>query len=572
MRRMVMVVRWFTAGSVVLLASLLLGMPALGMVLAAHGPPRIVLHGAVALSDHPPAPASPASAPPLAPASDVTAPAGTLPRIYAGSCYREQFGAIIHVHLEGRAEDFGYAQGMLIGDRVARIETDMMHVFVERVPSFWARHMLLGLVNWNDRNLPDYFTGDELREIAAITQGHGETHDPYLGVSPSYGRGLQYHALHDISQYLIDNPLVHPPQIGCTAVVVAGARSQGGHLLVGRLFDFEGGECFDVDKIVYTVTPDQGHRFLSVCWGGMAGAVTGLNDAKLWVSINAAATDGQAFIGRPIVMVVREILQHCATIDQALTILEQAKVFVSDGVLLVSGAEHRAVVAEKGPHHMGVREMADDRLVLTNHFLSPVWKLDHNNTIRITDGTTVARMDRALDLIDQAPLLDPAGILAICRDHRGAHGVDVGFGNRSTINAWIGAHLVVADVSSGVVWVCEPWHGLGRALPFDINGPRPDLPILPRDADYDFVASRLVGYRGDVTACKEALQAHDLPRAQAYAQRLLAANPRSFEACSLAAEASSDPQERHRLLELALTLQPAYASDRQALRTALQRP
>jgi len=554
---MIRVLRWLVAWSLVMSASVLLGMPATGMILAARRPPAITLT---------PLPDLVASRTPPRP----VVPGGELgPRSYAGACYREQFGSIIHLHLQGRAEDAGYAQGLLSGDRIARIETDMMGVFVSRVPSFWARHLLLGLVNWNDRTLARYFTDAELREIAAITQGHGEAHDPYLEVSPSYGRGLQYHALHDISQYLIDNPLVHPPQIGCTAVVAGGARTVGGHLLVGRLFDFEGGECFDVDKIVYSVAPQDGHRFISVCWGGMAGAVTGLNDAKLWVSINAAATSGQTFIGRPIVMVVRDILQHAATIAQAEAILTRAQVFVSDGVLLVSGTENRAVVAEKGPRGMGVREMQDDCLVLTNHFLTAQWADDHANQVRIRDGTTAARYQRAEDLLHRSTPLDPAAILGICRDHLGAGGVDVGFGNRSTINAWIGAHLVVADVSAGVIWVCEPWHGLGRALPFDVDGPRPDLMILPRAPDYDLMVQTLAPYRADLEACKAALHHGDRAAAATLSASLLARNPNSFEACGLAALASDDPARRRALLVRAQSLQPAYASDRAGITAAL---
>jgi hypothetical protein len=51
----------------------------------------------------------------------------------------------------------------------------------------------------------------------------------------------------------------------------------------------------------------------------------------------------------------------------------RAQVFVSDSVLLASASEGRTVVAEKGPHGMGVREMVDHHLAVTNHFLSSAW-------------------------------------------------------------------------------------------------------------------------------------------------------------------------------------------------------
>ncbi len=527
-----------------------LGLPALGMAMGVRAPPSLARPGLSEAVPH---------------------PVPTENGEEVGLSRRERVGQLIHVHLVGDAIERGYAQGLLVGDRVARIETDMMGEFVRRVPSFWARHLILGLVNWNNRSLVHYFTAEELQEIAAITAGHRQRHDCYLAVSPSYARGLEYHALHDVSQYLIDNPLVHPPQIGCTALAVRGSRAAGGHLLVGRLFDFEGGACFDCDKIVYSIAPAQGHRYLSVSWGGMAGAVTGMNDARLWISINAAATSERRFSGRPTVMMVAEVLRTCATIDQALAVLQRSDTFVADGVLLASGAENRALVVEKGKGTgvMGEREMVDDRLVLTNHFLDPCWAQDQANAGRIRDGTTTIRYARAFELLDATRIQDPGSVLTLLRDHRGLGGSDVGFGNRSTINAWIGAHLVVADLTRGVVWVCEPWHGLGRALAFDVDGPRPDIKALPEDPEDGFVRNHLPAYQELLESARTQLRRGQRTAALALAQQALAINPRSFEVNALAAAASSDAAARLQLLLTAATLQPAYGADRRALDQAL---
>jgi hypothetical protein len=490
-------------------------------------------------------------------------------RVTLGKCYRERIGAITHIHLEGSPAEIGFYQGALVGDSIARIETEMMGVFVERVPSFWLRHLVLGFVNWNNRALDSYFRPEELTEIAAITEGHRRYHDPFSAVSPSFTRGLQYHALHDISQYLIDNPLIHPPQVGCTAVATMGKRSQDGHVLVGRLFDFEGGSCFDRDKVVYTVRVDGGIPFVSVAWGGMAGAVTGLNDAGLWVSINAAATDGQAFVGRPIVMTVRRILERCHTIDEALAEVRDNPVFVSNGVLLASGPEKRVVVAEVGPRGFGVREMRDDALVLTNHFLSEVWAADRTNAKRIKTGTTTKRMLRAEALLARQDQHSPESLLELLRDRRGVDDADVGFGNRGTINGWIGAHLVVADVSRKVLWVGEPWHGLGRAIAFGIDGPVADaaFPASPDLVQHDRDAGESLRLERQVS---ELLASNRQREALPLAERLVSLNPRFFNAHVLLARATSDPAQKRHHLEQALALQPAYPADETAIRKLLE--
>lgn len=540
---MVSIVRLLAAALVLAVAWLGLGLPAAGMLLGTRAPVAFVM-------------------PPEQPVVVAGVEAGG--RRTWGASYRETVGQLTHVHLAGDPATIGTAHGLLVGDLITALEADMTATFVDRVPSFPARHLILGLVAFNNRSLIGHFTPEELTEISASTTAHGAAWDSLRSLGPSFSRGLQYHALHDVSQYLIDNPLVRPIQVGCTALAVGGARTTDGHLLVGRLFDFEGGPRFDADKVVFTVTPDTGLRFVHVCWGGMSGGVTGLNQAGLWVSINAAATAGQGFVGRPIVMVVRQILQYARTIDDALAILKDAPVFVSDGVMLASRDERRVVIAEKGPTGLAIRPWVDDCIVSTNHFLAPEWSFDTRNQERIRRGTTTVRMQRVEELLAQRQRHDPASVLAILRDHAGAGGKPVGFGNRSTINAWIGAHLVVADVTAGVLWVSEPWHGLGLMRPFGIDGPldqaplpaSPELPQLAQKTAYDTTRTALLA------------NLHQ-PAAVVSAARLCELNPNGFEAAWLAGLVATDPVERRRQLERALTLQPAYPDDVDAIRKAL---
>ena len=546
LRGAIRVFRGMFAVLVLVVAVLGLGLPALGLSLALRPPP--------AWSTTLPARA--------------TVSGG---RLTLGPCFRENIGGLIHVHLAGSPGDMGWAQGVLAGDLIAILQGELMERFVAAAPTVVARHLILGFVGWNGRNLETQLHPEEIAEIAGITAGHAACNDPYTAVLPPYATGLQCHALHDVSQYLIDNPLVHPPQVGCTAVAVDGMRSRDGHLLVGRLFDFEGGRCFDADKVVYTVRPQGGIPFVSVSWGGMAGAVTGLNDAGLWVSVNAGASDGMAFVGRPMIMVVRDVLEHCRTIDQALAVIAGAQVFVSDSVLLASASEGRTVVAEKGPHGMGVREMEDHHLAVTNHFLSSAWLADHANAERIARGTTAKRWTRAEQLLLATQQHDPASILRLLRDRRGVDGVDLGFGNRSTINAWIGAHLVVCDVTAKRLWVCAPFHGLGRAVAFGMDGPIRGA-SLPESEDL----ALFLAHGDECNALEDQvstlLHAGRRTEAAALARRLLTLNPRSFTANALAAQASDDQASRRELLLKARDLQPAYAADAERITELLGAP
>lgn len=473
----------------------------------------------------------------------------------------DEAGGVWHLHCAGDAATVGWAQGALVGDLTMRVEGELMDTFAALVPGFAARHAVLGLVGLNGRTLHRHYRGEELTEIAATVAGIEATWPTWRASVPHATRAVQYHALHDISHYLIDNPLVRVPQIGCTAVAVRGPRAAGGGLLVGRLFDFEGGREFDVNKVVRTVRPDRGLAWLSVGWAGLAGAVTGMNEAGLWVSINAGESSGQGTVGRPIILVAREILQSCRTIAEAEAILRAAPVFVSEAVLLASGPEARAVVVELGPTGCAVRGMEDDRLVLANHFLAPRWASDPANRRRLAEGTSPRRHARALELLEARRSQTPATLLDLLRDRRATGGLDVGFGNRGTINAWIGAHLVVADLGRRVVWVCEAPHGLGRAWAFGLDGPLAEPP-LPASPDQDLCQRAAGPWAQAVRAARRLHAAGDADGAAAAAAEAAALNPHHFESHELLALTARDAAIRRGAARRALAAQPAYAADR----------
>jgi len=243
-------------------------------------------------------------------------------------------------------------------------------------------------------------------------------------------------------------------------------------------------------------------------------------------------------------------------------------VFISEAILIASGPEQRAVVAEIGPTGLALREMADDRLVCTNHFLTARWADDPVNQRRMREGTSVKRAARAEALLAARPQHTPGSLLELLRDRRGIDNAEVGFGNRGTINAWIGAHLVVADIDAGVIWVAEPSHGLGRALAFDVHGPLQREP-LPASVDlplYEQRAQRWVQLRD---LARTLIANHHPEEAATLTGELIALNPDNFESHLLAGLASADPAARRGELERALALQPAYPRDRQRIEALL---
>jgi hypothetical protein len=277
-----------------------------------------------------------------------------------------------------------------------------------------------------------------------------------------------------------------------------------------------------------------------------------------------------------LVVAVLRALETCATIDEAVAQLAAQTVFVSESVVIASGraapGQPVAVCLELAPGRHHVRSIVDGRLVVTNHFEHPDWAADAANRARRRDGTTTARNARLHELVLATPKHTPLTVATTLRDRRGEGGRDLGFGHRSSINSWIGAHLVVADLTAGVLWVAEPQHGLGRMWAFDANGPRPDLEPLPPSDDLASFAAGGATWSERLSVARRLVVAR-APTAAAACRELIAANPQHYEPYALLAAVTEarDPAETARLLREALARQPAYAAEQRDLAARLAR-
>ena len=116
----------------------------------------------------------------------------------------------------------------------------------------WTLSVLKSYVIYRNRHLTDYVPADYRMEIFGDTVGCPDTH-PEIG--PYYNRVLNYHAAHDVSYMMIDNPLVS--RAGCTSFGAWGPGTSNGHLITGRNFDWEAAEVFSRDRVVVMYKPDQ---------------------------------------------------------------------------------------------------------------------------------------------------------------------------------------------------------------------------------------------------------------------------------------------------------------------------
>lgn len=377
------------------------------------------------------------------------------------SWFRHSKSGLYELYVEGDAFERGVINGKLTRELVVRQEDHFAEQITKMVPSKFKRNFLKYLIGFFNRKLDKNITEEYREEIYGISNSASPDYR-YLGTN--YQRMLNYHAAHDIGHAVQNLALV-----GCTSFGTWGSMSADSTMIIGRNFDFYVGDKFAEDKIVAFFNPSLGHKFMTVTWGGFVGAVSGMNDQGLSVTINAAKSDLPTGSATPVSLVTREILQYAKNISEAIVIARSRKMFVSESFLVASAADNKAVIIEKTPDSLDIYDSQKEFIVCTNHFQSKGLGNTKMNREQENESASVYRYKRLTELLDANGKNTVQNAINILRDRKGLNGTDIGMGNEKAINQLIAHHSVVFEPKKLLVWVSTaPWQ-LGEYVAYDLN-------------------------------------------------------------------------------------------------------
>ena len=457
-----------------------------------------------------------------------------------GRSYIRRRDGIFEARFAGPPYARGYARGRLAYPQIAAGERDLDGLMRRLVPSAlrrWTlRHLLALSIRRSERRIgPDHL--DEIRGTA-----DAEFPDPLPGGWPPFARQLTLHALHDFSQRYVDTI---PLSGACSGFAAARPESADGHVYLARNFDFEAGARFDREKIVAATVPDEGgFRYLSVTFGGMTGVVSGFNEKGLGVSLQSLSGGPTGNVGIPSSLLVADVLQRDATVDQAIARIVAANVFVSDLYLVADAAGNMAVV-EKTPRAAAVRR-GTGLLSATNVASDPAISRSVGTVPAFS--TSVARQSRLDETLGALRgRIDAATSVNVLRDRKGVGGARLGPGNRNAIDALIACHSVVFDLTLRRAYVAAAPHTLGAYVAFDLDRiasadpaapeaePAPAAgpdPLLESGAYRHYLRAR-----ADNLRARTAVRRNDDAGAERDASAALAAAPEFAEALACRGEA-----------------------------------
>ncbi|SRX52971.1 C45 family peptidase [Aequorivita sp. CIP111184] len=366
------------------------------------------------------------------------------------------------LYVEGNPLQIGEITGSLTQDLMQKQEAIFFNKVENLVPSKTQQYLLRKFLAWYNRKMYLHIPEEYKTEIYGLSQfsssNFSEIGEPYL-------RLLYLHGAHDIGHALQDLMLV-----GCSAFAVWGDKTADGELLIGRNFDFYAGDDFAKEKIIAFVNPSEGHKFMSVTWGGMIGVVSGMNDQGLTVTINAGKSEIPFVAKTPISIVTREILQYASTIEEAVAIARKREVFVSEAIFVGSAKDKKAAIIEVAPDNFGVYEVENtDELICSNHFQSETYKNDERNLKWIAESHSMYRFERMEELISEEDKLNVPDAVAVLRNKQGLNNKEIGFGNEKALNQLLAHHGIVFKPESRKVWVSSNPYQLGEFVEYDLN-------------------------------------------------------------------------------------------------------
>lgn len=372
---------------------------------------------------------------------------------------------INQVVLKGSAYRRGLEFGKLTRDLLFLQEKELLTFFEEFIPQRFLQQMfILGLIRWF-WGVEKFFDVEMLKEMLGVSKSTSSQFD-YL--ADKFTRQVAYHGLHEVGQMFVDS---NHQNMGCTVLGIPYKESW----IIGRNFDFEAGRIFDSEKIMKWTFPKHGHAYLSIIWAGMVGAVTGINQYGVFISINAAGSEDFRRFGTPSTLVVTKALQYAKNAEQARDIIVNSQMFITDIFIVLDRKNSTLYRIEKSPERASV-EKIQKHFVTTNHLFSEIWKKDKINEMRKKELTTLQRYSRGNRLISKILEEKESDLknieeraLDFLRDKKLNDNQNLPLGNRGSIDALIATHAVIYNAFSNVIYVSQGPSLVGEFVGFDLD-------------------------------------------------------------------------------------------------------
>lgn len=213
-------------------------------------------------------------------------------------------------------------------------------------------------------------------------------------------------------------------QLGCTSLAFSPTETENHHPLLAYNHDFP--YSLGTHLFVRKNVPEKGYRSLSLTYPAILGAIAGINEKGLAVTVNHAYEKNIKF--KPalfVTLLLQECLDHCSTISEALSLIQETPV-TNGSMLTFVDAQGERIVVEVASSRKGVRHAPQGILYTFNKYrLASMEKVEVPlnamgkgimKGIPI-HGASIKREKRFLKLIEAKKTFSESEIITLLSDH-----------------------------------------------------------------------------------------------------------------------------------------------------------
>jgi hypothetical protein len=213
-----------------------------------------------------------------------------------------------------------------------------------------------------------------------------------------------------------------PLEPACTQAVATGAATKDGRLYHMRSLDW-GNIPYLLDyPVIFVRQPSDGIPHVYIGFPGNLSPYNGINAAGLSIASNQAEPHDQSQhsrTGRSNVQMLGQLLKLAHNIDEAQQMIETTPHMACINIVVADGNAREAAAFEITSKQLGIRELTDDTVWETNHFVASNMQ---NADKQPRDPSSLLRYDRVSQLVPRDGKdsifgkIDPAAFVGVLRD------------------------------------------------------------------------------------------------------------------------------------------------------------
>ena len=288
-----------------------------------------------------------------------------------GSAKKQVVGENTVLYITGSPYEMGFQQGVLLKQE---IRNGVVPVFADPLSVSQAYFQK-----------PDWLRKIMMKYLELSVYGPLERHTPrqYLeelrGIAD--GAGVDFSTIF-IANFLSDLNMSMIPgvikgevakleeMLSCSSFVASGAATTDGRLIFGRNTDYSGQGRWSENQVIVYYDPEEGNRYVKVSTAGLIKCNSAMNEHGIVVGGHFMGFSGAEPRGASFTVLENEIMRHADSLEEATKLVKTTKLSGAFGLTLADGKKRRAIALEASPQRLGIRNMINHTLVMTNYALT----------------------------------------------------------------------------------------------------------------------------------------------------------------------------------------------------------